>query len=212
MKTILLFVFLCFISMKIFAKNADSSTFNKGKIILNVGYGFPNIDKSLSSQGGAGVGGPFAMSFTKSGFGPFHFRGEYGLTNKIGVGISMNYDSYGGILKKYPTGLTQCYTSKKTVSSFVGLIRFNYHFATTKKLDPYVAIGGGFRSIKSTFTTDDPNGSLISFDKETGGYTPSNGAFEILAGLRYYFAPHISFYSEIGASQSIIQFGISMRF
>ena len=213
MKTIVsLIIFLCFFNMKPFAKNSDSSAFNKGEIVLSVGYGFPNIDKSYSTPGGSGSGSIYGISFIKTGYGPFHFRGEYGLTNKIGIGISINYDNYGGIIKKYPTGPTQYYTDEKRTSSFAGLIRCNYHFATCKKLDPYVAIGAGFRSIKNTFTTDDPNGSMVLYDKFTGSYIPSKIALEALAGIRYYFIPHISIYSEIGISQSLIQFGASVGF
>src|ERR1035437_6785678 len=164
------FTCLCFISMKTFAKNSDSTAFYKGKIIFSVGYGFPSIDKALYIYGQPNSS-QLDMSFSKTGYGPFHFRAEYGLSQKIGIGISINYDTYGGILKIFqpifdPNGTNVIYdgTYKKSTSSLSGLIRFNYHFATTKKLDPYFSFGAGFKKIKNTFTTDAMNGSVAGYN------------------------------------------------
>ena len=214
MKTILSLILLCFISMKTIAKNSDSAAFNAGKIILSMGYGYPSLEQS--QYGGIDPNYSF-ISFTKNNYGPFHFRGEYGLTNKIGIGISMNYDNYGGTMKEVHTinhsnGITEYYTSQKTTSSFTGLIRFNYHFATTKKLDPYLAVGGGFRTTTNSFTTNDPNGSLSQYNLITISRTPSNISFESLVGLKYYFSKNIGIYSEIGISKSVIQIGLSVGF
>jgi len=204
MKTkIILVLLLALTYMKANAKTNDSTAYNAGKIILSVGYGFPSIEKSLYGQH---VDLGIDMSFSKSGYGPFHFRGEYGLTNKIGIGISINYDTYSGMLKE--SGF-----NTNTITSLTGLMRFNYHFATTKKLDPYFAVGAGFRSTTNTFTSTNPQNSFADdYNNWVGDYTPYPFAFEAVAGMRYYFTPHIGIYSEIGIAKSIIQFGVSVGF
>lgn len=218
MKLILILVFLCFISIKTIAKNSDSLAFNAGKIILYAGYGYPNIDKSFCQR--------FLfngyINFKSMGYGPFHFRAEYGISNKIAIGISINLNSYGGTWKEVYTGnngfgVTQQYTYnyKKYITSLTGLIRFNYHVFTTKKLDPYFAFGAGFKSIRVNFINgNDPNSFAASTNNPSFDYGFSDlpAGFEAVAGLRYYVTPHIGIYSEMGMAKSIIQFGLSVGF
>ncbi len=218
MKLILILVFLCFISIKTIAKNSDSLAFNAGKIILYAGYGFPNIDKAYQHYLYNGR----YTNFKSMGYGPFHFRAEYGLSDKIAIGISINLNSYGGTWKevyRINDGLGSIkeytYNYKKKITSLTGLIRFNYHVFTTKKLDPYFAFGAGFKSIKNTFSNgNDPN-ILAAYNKDPGndfGFSDLPAAFEAVAGLRYYVTPHIGIYSEMGMAKSIIQFGLSVGF
>jgi opacity protein-like surface antigen len=215
MKPILTLALLSIITIECLSKNSDSTSFNAGKIIFSLGYGYPSVDQSLYSERDLG----FDMIFTKWGTGAFHFRGEYALSDRIGIGISINYDTYGGTLQAVhiinPNGSKEYYTYKHSVSAFTGLLRFNYHFATTKKLDPYFSVGAGFRGVKNTFMTDDLNGSFSYYKDYINTSTPNDTplptmGFEAIAGMRYYFNEHIGIYSEMGIAKSIIQIGISV--
>lgn len=221
MKAIFTIILLCFINMKIIAENNDSTAFNLGKIILNVGYGFPNLDKAAFDNNFQWYRND---TYKSMGYGPFHFRAEYGVSDKIGIGVSFNYDTYGGTWSEdyiinNGFGSTQYYTYhfKKTMTALTGLIRFNYHVFTTKKLDPYFALGVGFKNIKKTATSDDPDSKraeyiLKGYNDSGANNLPADAACEAVAGMRYYFTPHIGIYSEMGIAKSLIQLGVSIGF
>ena len=64
-----------------------SQSFNEGDNTISVGYGFPNLAKSYFSVWDD------ANLYDKSdfgGFGPMHVKFEHALTEKIGVGLSVN--------------------------------------------------------------------------------------------------------------------------
>ncbi|MBI4946508.1 MAG: hypothetical protein HY840_08920 [Bacteroidetes bacterium] len=216
MKIISSLIFICLISIKTIAKNADSaSIFSAGKIILSAGFGLHNLDKALNENEGNSLNNNYSSFKSTGWYGPIHFRAEYGLSDKIGIGISLNYDSYGGIRNEIyminPNGTQLYYFYKKNVNELTGLIRFNYHVMGTKKLDPYFAFGGGFRSFKTKYTTDNPYSNPSGPFNDLGA-EPFPVAVEAVAGLRYYFTPHIGIYSEIGMAKSIIQIGMSVGF
>lgn len=214
-----LFIFLILSGIGIKMQGiSDTLAFNAGKIILSFGYGYPNIDKWAFDN-------YFLYNrnntYKSMGLGPFHFRAEYGLSNKIGIGISLNYNTYGGTWREnYASnnglGYIQqgTYNFNKKIYSLTGLIRFNYHVFTTKKLDPYFAFGAGFKTIQKSFSSDAPDYVNSYYDNNQNDYGISDlpAAFEAVAGMRYYFTPHIGIYSEIGIAKSLVQAGISIGF
>lgn len=218
MNAVLAIIMLLFSIKAIGGDMNDSSAFRSGKMVLEIGYGYPNMDNYIynNSIGNDNLG--FGISFKQiNSSGPIHFRGTYGISNHIGIGISMNYDSYGGQLKivhiiNHTNGVDEYYNYKKQVYSLSGLIRFSYHFAVTKKIDPYIAIGGGFLSNTIHFTTNDTSSNAMeTFNNYVGARLPP-ASFEFVAGMRYYFSKHIGIYAEVGLAKSLIQFGIVSKF
>ena len=212
----LICIFLLLLSMTSFSQNSEPNSFCSGKFVFSVGYGFPSLEESIL---GRNFHGGLNMTFDKTGYGPIHFRGEYGLSDKIGIGVSINYDHFSGTLKGitqqiFPDGTIIRDTYQKTITSLTGLLRFNYHFATNQKLDPYFSIGAGFRLTKTDFTTDNPRGTSRDYDIWVGNseLSPFPIGFEAVAGLRYYCTKHIGIYSEMGIAKSIIQIGLTAGF
>ncbi|MBI3501497.1 MAG: hypothetical protein HY063_06865 [Bacteroidetes bacterium] len=185
------------------AKNA----FGEGTIVISAGYGFGNFTQALFS---------FANSFggySYSSIGPIHGKFEYGLSDNIGVGLSMNYigakakwndtyDVYNSTTGNYDT--YPC-TNEWDFSSLSILARFNVHFATTEKLDPYWGIGAGYRSGSWSQSSTCQGGTTRAYPS----YQPFG--FETTFGLRYYFTDNIGLYSEIGWAKAVIQFGVAVK-
>jgi hypothetical protein len=199
-----LLIFTAFLATTFISKSsfAGDDAFEQGKIIISAGYGFPNLGKSIfkvyQSYGG----------YSTSGFGPAHIKAEYALSDKIGLGLSVNYVSYkvefnGTYIDNNFNTVT--YKEGFKGSSLSALLRMNIHFATTEKLDPYWGFGAGYRSNSYTFYSDYAG---------AGSLTLSGGipfGFETTIGMRYFFTPNIGIYTEMGIAKSLVQLGLTIK-
>lgn len=199
----------------------DEKAFKEGGINVTMGYGFPNMYKSIykaifTNNGVANSD----YTYDVKGIGPAFLKVEYGLSKLIGLGAVIGYSDVSVIETEtyqsynYVTSTYNTYHDKyiyKYTSLSVGA-RLNFHFATGTKLDPYAGIGAGYsrKEHKMSFSTDNPNQGTptpITFN----GYFPVY--FGITAGLRYYFTPNIGLYGEVGFDKwSVIQGGLAVKF
>jgi opacity protein-like surface antigen len=185
----------------------NAQSWDEGKIVISAGYGFPNfgklIVKSFQSE----------ANFTPTGVGPIHGKFEYGLTKKIGVGLSINYSAFGAKwtdtqdkTDAFGNPYTVTYDYKVSSSAVAFNPRLNIHFATTEKVDAYWGIGIGYKVNKVTFSSTDPD-----FDDNSISGSLIPVGFETTFGLRYYFTENIGLYTELGLSRSLIQGGLSIK-
>ena len=173
-------------------------SFVKGKIIFSAGYGFPNLGKAIMTALIAE-----GSNVKATGLGPLHIKGEYALSDGVGLGISANYVSFGATWNSYDETGNITYNNDFSRSSLSILARINFHFSTSESLDPYFGVGAGYRQATWKFTTNDPN----NVDNiKAPGFSPFG--FETTIGLRYYFTPEFGLYTELGFAKSAIQAGI----
>ncbi len=183
----------------------------QGNSIFSLGYGFPNLGKSLYKAFNTN------NDFKVKGIGPIHFKYEYMLSDKIGIGASINFVKFGATYSDTNSGDSMdinenwVHWSKTTkyslaTKNYSALVRFNYHFYTEDNLDVYFGVGAGFRGTKSTFSSvpTDPNFSFNSKIAIPVG-------METTLGLRYFFTENIGAYTEIGLGKSLIQFGACFK-
>lgn len=194
---------ISFKSISHLKKAGRGGAFDQGTIVATVGYGFPNWGKTILKVYETEPG------FSSFGFGPVHFRGEYGLSDNIGLGISVNFVSYG-VSYTYQgynsvTKLNQDYTDKIEVTSLSVMPRFNFHFAVSNQLDPYWGIGAGYKINSYKFSSTDPTAPPETMP----GSIPVG--FETTVGMRFYFTENIGVYAEIGLAKSLIQGGLSIK-
>ena len=173
-------------------------SFGTGTVAITAGYGFPNWGKTffkiLESDS-------VFTGFRAFGFGPIHFRLEYGVSEQIGLVLSVNYVSFGNEWK------STTYTFKETFTSISFLGRINVHFATTDKLDPYWGIGAGYRTGSWKFESNQPN-----YIPDASTKTLFPFGFETTLGIRYYFTDNIGLYVEMGIAKSLMQGVLSVKF
>lgn len=159
----------------------------KGQAQFGKGDNLVNLGFGLNSYyaGGIPVGGAY----------------EYGVTDAISVGAGLDYLSYhyGWAGNNYDFSAIY----------FGG--RFSYHFnelfnINDKKWDIY---GGGTLGYRS-FTWGGNWGNNSAYNN---GYYNSGLFLGVYAGGRYYFAPKVGAFSEIGAlGSSNIRLGVTFRF
>lgn len=171
---------IIFNSSKGFAQAAQ-----QGNIVFNPFYGSPSIGTMLLKSVFSEAGGSEADF---SYLGPVGLNIEYFISDNISVGLEGSYTNISlesnvdGIQDKLLLQTTRVYP------------KFNFHFKTSEKVDPYFSIGGGFKQSNIKYTTNDPESEA---DQES--FTPLIPfAFRTALGLRYYVNEHIGFSGEFG--------------
>lgn len=184
-------------------RKKKASAFGQGKSIISVGYGFPNIGKAIFNVY------DIYTDFKVTGIGPIHVKYEYGVSDKIGMGVSVNIVSSKVSWNEAAYGYndTKTYEHRIKSNSYNILARMNLHFATQAKLDPYWGFGLGYSGRKWTYSSDDPN-DLQSIALKN--LIPLG--FETTVGCRFYFTDNIGAYVEAGLSKSIVQGGLVAKF
>ena len=116
----------------------------KGGSCMQLGYGYPSAMQLMGSLFKFTMNTNDAQAtstFKYTGFGPLHFRFDYMVGGRVGLGLSANYehghfkftDSYQDIDDNYITS-----TTNFDYSSFNAMARMNIHFIKeAKKVDIY---------------------------------------------------------------------------
>ncbi len=125
-------------------------------------------------------------------------RFEYMVWSQIGLGLEYTYAllsiDYQGKNGKY-------YTAGVSKQRFLG--KFNYHFATSEKLDPYLTAGIGYSN--TNVFSNEPGVKSTSV-------TTIPIALRVGIGLRYFFTETIGINAEVGLGGPLMQAGMSFKF
>lgn len=183
-----------------------AQAYEEGKFIISTGYGFPNWGKTLTKSA---VVNSQATNVSATGFGPMHFKFEYGFTDRFGLGLSVNYVNFGFVWREpndnYPVSGPQAYDYNFKVSSLAINLRFNRHWEVNDKIDAYWGMGLGYANTVLKESSNDPNYKSASFT------VPIPVSFELTFGMRYYFTENIGMYVEGGYAKSILQGGLVVK-
>lgn len=197
-------LFITIIAIAFAVTNSNAQAFEEGTKVVAIGYGFPNLGKSLFKVGSDNEG------YKATGFGPIHGRFEYGLTDKFGIGLSINFNSFGAKYSDpyydYLTGTYLAYTNEFKYTSVNFLIRGNRHWDVNDKVDIFSGFGLGYNYAKATWKS-----SNTAFVDDTFDNIIPIG-FEWTVGMRYYFSDNVGGYIEGGYAKSILQAGIVAKF
>jgi len=190
--------------------SSDFAYHQKGSNTFNVGVGFPTP---------ANIAATFLNNITNAdakSSPQFTFKHEYGLTDKIGIGIQAGYytaetesinfsiDQVSDLFDELccllnpgdaccdETTTTTSGSSTYRINAFSVGARGTYHFIRLERLDTYSVISLAYSFIKTT-SEGDLNPNFL------GSNAPK---FEYFAGLgaRYYFNQKFALYGEAGNS------------
>lgn len=220
----LLFISLLLPSVLLTAQEPD----NKGQQCITMGYGAPNLYKVILKTAfnkthlvSMVFGSSGGSTYTTKAFGagPFFLKYDNFVHKHIGLGVVFGYFNAGiEETRKYTestaTSPAVNYTdvSRLEFSSLSIGGRFNYHFSTEPKSDPYVGLALGYNYISNSFSfkSDNPN-SFSAKIPLPGITTPVYMALTF--GWRYYPSEHLGLYAEIGLDKwAIIQAGLAFKF
>jgi uncharacterized membrane protein YgcG len=160
---------------------------------------------STSFASGLGLGNLFG---SQSMYGPYHFKIEKGLTKYLSLGVSASL-ARNGYQHKLPVvndalnEISDAANNESQNWAYGAVARLNLHIGKSKKFDPYVGAGLGYRSSNWNGTFDPIEFQGMNY------YIPNTPiAYEFGIGARYYLLPFLGVYAELNAGKSPLQGGI----
>ena len=193
LKKILLSTILVAMTFMSFAQ-----VFSKGSMNVCVGYGYNAFSHYITDSWSDNTG------FSSSNLGQIHLKYEYMVSDKVGIGLSLNYMSYK---VGYNTDMNGTYKASIQYSSISSLFRTNVYYVNTDKIGIYTGIGLGYRTAVFKEKYEDPN---FQGESKTPNLFPFG--MEITTGIKGMFTPNIGAYAEVGFAKSVIQAGICIGF
>lgn len=168
-----------------FSTHAQDKSYEMGQSSIHLSVGVaPTFGLSTSNLGG----------FHSTWSLPFSASYEYGVSDRISVGITGGYATQK-FVDDQNNGVKYTYT-------LIGA-RGSYHFATAAKFDPYFGLLLGYNSVKAKDIGSGEQGVAA----KASGVLP--GAY---LGANYYFATNIGVHAEVGYGISVVTAGITFKF
>ena len=192
--------------------------FEKDKNYFSFSYGFGSYFSPSSFENTVKNNLSYTnTSISSNSLGPLSFKYERAVSEKVGIGISVNYLSNSFKITKTDLGtnsnITGNYNLNRTTFSI--LARMNLHFVEGEKFDPYWGIGIGYRTTNwkqeisySDETFTDPNPE--DFTPPIRIQFPFG--FETVFGTRYFVGPNFALFGELGLAKAVLQVGVTGKF
>ncbi len=144
------------LTLTLWTSNAHAQ---RGKVLLDFYYGFPNLWSSALQKVVDQEFTPAGLDVTSTG--PLGGRLEIMVTNRIGLGVDVLFAESGldfTSTRPDPNGEggEAEYTYSVSVKRPRVLGRLNMHLLNNRFVDPYFVLGLGYSGTKATVSTDDP--------------------------------------------------------
>jgi len=196
------------LTMVLFAQPnmASAQAVEEGNVLVDVYYGFPNLFTSFFKTTYANSGSEIDVKI--KGLGPIGLRGEYLVSDKIGVGLDIGFNNTKLTYSELNSSDNKTYDYILKTQKIGAMVTFNYHFLeSSDNLDAYFMVGAGYGGRSYDFSSTDPN-----YSKQTiKGVIPV--ASRIGVGMRYFFTDNIGANLAIGFGQGgLINGGLSFKF
>jgi len=197
----------------------------RGDFIIDPYIGVPNWANSLLYSQYDGTNTSVANYKTIGSALSYGGRLEYMIADKVGIGADVNYEvsgfsfdyvdyQYDGsgniILDMNGNAMQTSYTDKYTAKKLRAMLRLNYHFFQSDRVDVYSGFAAGYKSVNREFTTtpSNPTSTNDSFNKALVPVTA-----RLAIGSKIYFTQNIGAHVELGVfGGGLIQFGLSAKF
>lgn len=196
------------LTMVLFAQpnTVSAQAVEEGNVLIDVYYGFPNFYgttfKSLYANSGT------ELDVKVSSLGPLGLRGEYLVSDKIGVGLDIGFNNTKLTYSEVNTTDSKTYDYDFKTQKIGAMVTFNYHFLENNdNLDAYFMVGAGYGNRSFAFSSTDPSYT----SSEVKSIIPV--ASRIGVGMRYFFTDNIGANLAIGFGQGgLINGGLSFKF
>lgn len=195
---------------------AQDNCIEKGKFIVDAFYGYPYVAGArVKSTYNSTTNNTNVVSVRNLN----HIGGkfEYMINEKIGLGIEYTYAAVTAEYTEQYTKVNSIGQSVTTTDNYKVTLykqrilgRMNFHFATTKQLDPYATVGFGYKV--SLLKSTDPNDAetISTFNKSFANLLPIAIRFGV--GLRYFITPNFGLNVEAGIGGPSVQGGVTVKF
>lgn len=204
---------LCLITLgAITSFNASAQLLSQGTVLIDSYYGAPNLGGTFFK---AAANNSEYLNFDAGGLGPLGIRGEYMVTDEIGVGLDIGYSSYfisydDMVFTGYDSDGNSVYATYtyNFLSSKIGFMpTFNFHFVNSDKVALGVVVGAGYKQRIYTVSSNEPG---YVGDSENLTLIPM--AARVALQGHFFFTPFLGANFGLGIGQgSIVNAGVSFK-
>ncbi len=193
----------------------EKKFFHEEKSYVSLGYGLGTYLIWFNANN------YYGEEISSSVIGPVYGKYEYGVTEDFSIGVNLAYVeyevSYAYESYDYFNGNPAKYTETDNYRSFSGLLRANWHFGNSDKLDPYFGVGLGYRTATLKYTNNDPQQiphyqNYYSYGLWGGSSHAFPLGFETTFGIRIRFSEQVGAFAEAGFAKSVVQAGLLIKF
>ncbi len=196
----------------------SAQVFQEGDFGVDVYYGTPTLLQRVFQAGVQSAADSLGNeNLVSTNFGPIGIRGEYMVSNKIGVGLDLGYNLFSATNTRvdsvYNSGsgtyTNVVYTDKASTYKIGIMGTVNFHLVENEKFDLAGVVGIGYGNRQIVLKTTDPNYDIEKFSVGTILFP-----FSFKAGFeaRYFFTPNIGLNMGLGIGQGgLLHGGISVR-
>ena len=182
---------------------ANAQAVKEGTILIDAYYGYGSLYTAAFKAAYANSGSPSGVKVT--GLGPLGVRGEYLVTDKLGLGGDIGFNSTK-VTQDQLNSSNNVYRYTFYTQKIGVMVTFNYHFITKDNLDFYGVFGGGYGERTYTFTSTEPGYS----EPTVKGLVPISAKLGL--GIRYFFNDQVGFNMGIGFGQGgILNGGLTIK-
>jgi hypothetical protein len=203
-KNITKIALLTFVGITSTAVNAQVE---KGNVIVDAYYGFPNLYTSAFKTLYANSGSE--LNLKVAGLGPLGIRGEYLVADKFGIGLDIHYQQSSidyNQATNDASGNAVVYNYNYKTTKIAIMPSFNFHFLEEDAMDLYLQVAAGYGNRTYAFTSTDPAYSNPSVK----GLIPV--AFRLAVGYRYFFTENLGINMAVGLGGPLVSGGLSLKF
>jgi len=203
------------VSVLLVSFTSSSQTVTEGNFIIDAYYGFPNFGRAFS-QSVEDVN-TSSVDFRASGLGPAGLRFEYMISERVGIGADIIYNSNIITLTDVdtiPSGMPNARSIVRNENEYImqrfrSQIRLNYHFdISSPDFDSYIGVGAG---TNNRFRKTLEIGVDITENDGLSNFTLFPVSVRIALGARYYFTNNIGLNLEIGLGGPVLSAGLSIK-
>lgn len=195
--------------------------FEPGRFYLSGGMGAINLNYLIANKIRNSIENKWS-EIAIDGSPIWFAKAEYAIAPHHGAGVSF---AYGGFrvnagLKDSITSLNIPVSGELSYRTWSLLARYNFHVFPEQRFDLYGGVGLGLRSNTFKVKDNDPDKDWWDFPVDISflskvipqSLTIPTFGLDMTLGFRYYIAPPVAVYAELGLAKSMAQGGITFKF
>ena len=173
------------------------STF-KPSVNINLGYGFPNLDKNQFAETGQYYTG------TPTYTGPVLGSIDYQFARNTAIGILITHGTTNAPYYDYSSSSSASVFTGHLNNTAIMLDLVRYMPVNNNNITPYIRTAIGLNLWDESY--NDANNNKLNFSSN-----PSDLAYQLSIGCNFYITQHSGFFVEAGYGKSILNAGLSFR-
>jgi len=163
---------------------------------ISIGYGFPNLDQLELPEFYRTYKGNITQT------GPFNGSLDYQFSRGMSIGVMASHGTVSVPYYNYGNPYTPAVTG--SLDNWAVMLNFMRYMPVSAKVTPYLRAAIGINTWKQNYT--DSSGYKVNYN-----YTPSQLAYQVGIGSKFYLSNNTGIFLEAGYGKYILNGGLTVK-